>query len=198
MVARVDGVFGSGRPFPAEMVDASMTVREPVVQARKRLVIASPALQIIAGNQSSGSSRTIDAPWLLPTQNVGGVVRLSTKTRRIFVNFGSRYSTMAPLFGLRRSTRSVYSPPAQASPFLSEATSYGHDSPDGAIHSSKRPAFVSYMPMRFARFSPNHRRPTPSSMPRRGADAGVGVGYTAIFPVLASMYPMSPRPKTVK
>jgi hypothetical protein len=34
----------------------------------------------------------MEAPWLLPTQNVTGVVELSTKTLRMFVNRGSRYS----------------------------------------------------------------------------------------------------------
>src|SRR5215510_6716123 len=72
---------------------------------------------------SRGSSFTIDAPWLLPTQKVGGVVELSTKTRRTFVNRGRRYSTISPLFGLSRRMRSLYSPPDHASPFLSAVTS---------------------------------------------------------------------------
>jgi hypothetical protein len=38
--------------------------------------------------QSSGPSLMIEAPWLLPTQNVTGVVELSTNTRRILVNLG--------------------------------------------------------------------------------------------------------------
>ena len=33
---------------------------------------------------------TIDAPWLLPAQNVTGVVELSTYTRRILVERGMR------------------------------------------------------------------------------------------------------------
>src|SRR5882672_10915934 len=49
--------------------------------------------------QSSGSSLTIEAPWLLPTQQVTGVVELSTKTRRTLVGRGSRYSTDAPVRG---------------------------------------------------------------------------------------------------
>src|SRR5207247_2486649 len=73
-------------------------------------------------NYSSGSSLMIDAPWLLPTQNVTGVVELSTKTRRTFVSRGRRYSTNSPVLGLRRSTRSLNSPPDQASPFLSAIT----------------------------------------------------------------------------
>src|SRR5215469_14200705 len=83
--------------------------------------------------QFKGSSFTIDAPWLLPTQNVTGVVELSTNTRRTFVNRGRRYSTNSPVLGLRRCTVSVNSPPDQASPFLSAVTSYGHDPGVGAV-----------------------------------------------------------------
>jgi hypothetical protein len=43
------------------------------------------ALFVCALRQSSGSTLMIAAPWLLPTQKVGGVVELSTKTRRILV-----------------------------------------------------------------------------------------------------------------
>ena len=38
---------------------------------------------------SSGSTLTIEAPWLLPAQKVTGVVELSTNTRRILVLRGS-------------------------------------------------------------------------------------------------------------
>src|SRR5262245_57744139 len=154
--------------------------------------------QLIQRSYSRGSSFTIEAPWLLPTQKVGGVVELSTKTRRTFVNRGRRYSTISPLFGLSRRMRSLYSPPDHASPFLSAVTSSGHDSGFGAIHSWKRSLRVSYIPMRFALFSPNQSLPATSSMPRRGAELGVGVGYTEVFPVFASMCPISPRPNTVK
>ena len=40
-------------------------------------------------SQSSGSTLTIEAPWLLPIQNVTGLVELSTNTRRMLVVFGS-------------------------------------------------------------------------------------------------------------
>jgi hypothetical protein len=40
--------------------------------------------------QSSGSILTMEAPSLLPTQKLTGVVELSTKTRRILVERGSR------------------------------------------------------------------------------------------------------------
>jgi hypothetical protein len=39
---------------------------------------------------SSGSTLTIDAPWLLPAQNVTGVVELSTNTRLILVVRGNK------------------------------------------------------------------------------------------------------------
>src|SRR5581483_7069888 len=73
--------------------------------------------------QSSGSSLTIEAPWLLPTQKLTGVVRLSTNTRRILVERGSRYSTNPPVLGSSRSTRSLTIEPVQASPLRSSATS---------------------------------------------------------------------------
>src|SRR5581483_12496829 len=118
----------------------------------------------------------MDAPWLLPIQNVTGVVALSTNTRRIFVKRGRRYSVISLLFGLMRSTRSLNSPPDQTSPFLSAVASYGQDSGDGACHSLKEFVRVSNMPTRLARFSPNHSRPAASIMPRRGAELRVGVG----------------------
>ena len=40
--------------------------------------------------QSSGSTLMIEAPWSLPVQNVTGVVELSTKTLRMFVDLGRR------------------------------------------------------------------------------------------------------------
>ena len=39
---------------------------------------------------SSGSTFTSEAPWLLPVQNVTGVVELSTNTRLILVLRGNR------------------------------------------------------------------------------------------------------------
>jgi hypothetical protein len=44
---------------------------------------------VVGISQSSGSTFTIEAPWLLPTQKVTGVVELSTQTRRTLVFFGS-------------------------------------------------------------------------------------------------------------
>src|SRR5262245_21712450 len=73
--------------------------------------------------QSIGSTLTIEAPWLLPTQKVTGLVELSTNTRRILVVFGNRYSTNSPVLGSSRDTRSLSIEPVQASPFLSVTTS---------------------------------------------------------------------------
>src|SRR5262249_58257482 len=86
---------------------------------------SAPALASVgAAGESSGSSLTIDAPWLLPTQKVTGVVRLSTKTRRTLVARGRVYSMKRPVAGSSRRMRSLYSPPLQTLPFLSAGTSY--------------------------------------------------------------------------
>src|SRR5262249_58672471 len=73
--------------------------------------------------QFSGSSLMIEAPWLLPTQKVTGVVVLSTNTRRMLVERGSRYSTNWPVLGSSRETRSFIIDPVHTSPFLSSTTS---------------------------------------------------------------------------
>src|SRR6266850_2497606 len=117
----------------------------------------------------------IDAPWLLPTQNVTGVVELSTNTRRMLVDRGNRYSVNSPLSGRSRSTRSVDIDPVHASPFLSTVTSYGADHGVGVGHSLNVSALVSNIPMRLPRYSPNQRRSCASIMPRRGADPAVGM-----------------------
>jgi len=54
--------------------------------------------------QSSGSTLTIRWSWLLPTQNVVGVVDLSTNTVRILVSDGIRYCTALPVLGSSRTT----------------------------------------------------------------------------------------------
>src|SRR5690242_13514519 len=76
-------------------------------------------------DQSSGSTFTIEGPWLLPTQKVTGVVQLSTHTRRTLVFFGRCYSVACPVFGSSRTTRSFAMPAVHSSPFLSGITSYG-------------------------------------------------------------------------
>src|SRR5258708_9850024 len=80
-------------------------------------------LTAVGDPQSIGSTFTIEAPWLLPTQNVTGVVELSTNTRRMLVVFGNRYSMNSPVLGFSRDTRSLNIEPVQASPFLSVTTS---------------------------------------------------------------------------
>jgi hypothetical protein len=50
---------------------------------------AFPEASRVAVAQSCGSTLTIEAPWLLPTQKVTGVVELSTHTRRTLVNLGN-------------------------------------------------------------------------------------------------------------
>ena len=47
--------------------------------------------RFVAQAQSSGSTFTILWSWLLPTQNVTGVVELSTNTVRMLVSDGIRY-----------------------------------------------------------------------------------------------------------
>ena len=46
---------------------------------------------------SNGSSLIREEPWLLPTQKVAGFVELSTSTRRMLVDRGSRYSVNSPV-----------------------------------------------------------------------------------------------------
>src|SRR5215475_1340414 len=79
----------------------------------------------VVESQSSGSTRTSLWSWLLPTQNVTGVVELSTNTVRMLVSPGIRYCTAVPVFGSTRTTRSVYMVEAHNSPFLSKLARYG-------------------------------------------------------------------------
>src|SRR5438093_841057 len=79
-----------------------------------------------AAAQSSGSIFTIRWSWLLPTQNVVGVVELSTNTVRMLVSDGIRYCTALPVLGSSRTTRSVCIVDAQISPFLSKLARYGY------------------------------------------------------------------------
>src|SRR5262245_15867231 len=72
---------------------------------------------------STGSTRISEAPRLLPIQNAGGVLPLSTFTRRMFVIRGSRYSTTSPVFVFTRTTRSLFMPPAHAKPVRSAMAS---------------------------------------------------------------------------
>src|SRR5215510_7249720 len=84
-----------------------------------------PGLNMHTTAQSSGSTFTILWSWLLPTQNVTGVVELSTNTVRMLVSDGIRYCTACPVLGSSRTTRSVLIVEAQSSPFLSKLARYG-------------------------------------------------------------------------
>src|SRR5215475_14947843 len=94
-----------------------------VLQCKRLLRTSEQALELQP--QSSGSTLTRAAPWLLPTQNVTGVVELSTNTVRMLVSRGSRYSTVSPVLGSSLTARSVCMPPVHISPFLSMAARYG-------------------------------------------------------------------------
>src|SRR5262245_20552504 len=139
-----------------------------------------------------------DAPLLFPTQNVTGVVELSTKTRRTFVLRGSRYSTTSPVLEFSRTMRSVLMLPVQRSPFLSGTTSYGQVHLVGTAHSVNFSLLVSSMATLSPRYSANHRRSCASMWPRRGWESRVGVGSSLILPVWASTRPMFSLPKSIK
>src|SRR6266436_4829850 len=79
-----------------------------------------------AAAQSRGSTFTRRWSWLLPTQNVVGVVDLSTNTVRMLVSDGIRYCTAVPVLGSRRTTRSVCIVETQSSPFRSKLARYGY------------------------------------------------------------------------
>src|SRR5499425_2486523 len=64
--------------------------------------------------------------WLLPTQNVTGIVELSTNTVRMLVSDGIKYCAVWPVLGSSRTTRSVLIVEAQISPFLSKLARYGN------------------------------------------------------------------------
>src|SRR4051812_22246842 len=66
-------------------------------------------------DQSRGSTRTIEAPLLLPTHSTGRGPVSSRKTRRILVERGKRYSTNSPVVGSSRDTWSVSIEPVQTS-----------------------------------------------------------------------------------
>src|ERR1700730_3741388 len=72
---------------------------------------------------SIGSTRTIEAPRLLPTQRTGRGPVSSTNTRRMLVVRGSRYSTICPVLVSSRATWSFSIEPVHASPFFVRTTS---------------------------------------------------------------------------
>src|SRR5262249_22257827 len=116
--------------------------------------------------QSSGSTLTIRWSWLLPTQNVTGVVVLSTNTVRMLVSDGIRYCTAPPLFGSSRTTRSVCIVDAQISPFLSKLARYGYVR-GGRSYTVNFSAFVSNVVTRLPRYSVTTMRSCSSMFMRR-------------------------------
>src|ERR1700680_4084044 len=66
-----------------------------------------------ASCQSNGSTFTIEAPWLLPTQSVGRGPVSCRNTRRILVGRGIKYSVIWPLLLSSRATRSLTIEPVQ-------------------------------------------------------------------------------------
>src|SRR5262245_22708853 len=66
----------------------------------------NPECQVAApADYGSSASTLITVPErLFPIQNVGGLVVLSTLTRRMFVVCGRRYSTVSPVLVLTRTT----------------------------------------------------------------------------------------------
>jgi hypothetical protein len=64
----------------------------------------SPFLTLVLRAYSSGSTLTIAEPWLLPTQSTGRGPVSWTKTRRMLVVRGSRYSVISPLLVSSRDT----------------------------------------------------------------------------------------------
>src|ERR1700756_4353313 len=138
----------------------------------------------------------MEAPWLLPTQKVTGVVELSTNTLRMFVDRGRGYSVNWPLLGSSRVMRSVNIDPVHASPFLSTTTSYGALHGVGSIHSWICSVLGSNIPIAFPLYSANQRRFCESTLPRRGRELAIGVRYTVSFFVFASSFPMFPAEKS--
>ena len=120
---------------------------------------------------SSGSSLTIDAPWLLPTQKVTGVVELSTNTRRTLVCRGSRYSMNWPVVGIQAQDAVVVLAAGPDVAVLVDGDVVGPRARRRrAPIPGTSPVRVSNIPIRSARFSPNQRRSCASIMPRRGPD----------------------------
>src|SRR5580692_741175 len=106
---------------------SSRKLRRYVLGVMPRLLDHPPSRMMTVVNddkrQSSGSTLTIEAPWLLPIHSVPGFLASSTKTRRMLVGRGSGYSVYCPVLTSRRATRSVFIEAVQALPFLSATAS---------------------------------------------------------------------------
>src|SRR6187549_23061 len=142
--------------------------------------------------QSSGSTFTIRWSWLLPTQNVTGVVELSTNTVRMLVSDGIRYCTDLPVLGSSRTTRSVLIVEAQSSPFLSKLARYGYVN-GGRLYSARYfSVLVSNSATLLVRYSVTRMRSWLSICMRRARAFGVGVAYHVTSLVFASSLPRWP------
>src|SRR3954453_19729022 len=142
--------------------------------------------------QSSCSTFTILWSWLLPTQNVVGVVELSTNTVRMLVSDGIRYCTALPVLGSSRTTRSVLIVEAQSSPFLSKLARYGNVN-GGRLYSARYfSVLVSNSATLLVRYSVTRMRSWSSICMRRARAFGVGVAYHVTCNVFASILPRWP------
>src|SRR5262249_18732492 len=126
--ARATSVGGKSRPSALAVLRlmTSSYAALPVFLVITVRALPEAAHDPLAESQSSGSTCTSLWSWLLPTQNVTGVVELSTNTVRMFVSDGMRYCSTAPVFGSSRTTRSVCMVEAHSSPFLSKLARYGN------------------------------------------------------------------------
>src|SRR5436309_12415283 len=119
----------------------------------------------------------MEAPRLFPTQKVGGLVELSTFTRRTLVMRGRRYSVISPVLAFTRTMRSFDIPPVHAYPVLSKTASQGLVQAVGMAYSVNFSVLVSNIPILLPRNSANHNRSWSSMCPRRGPEFGVGVRH---------------------
>src|SRR5262245_58397838 len=111
-------------------------------------------------DQSSGSTLMIAAPWLLPIQSTGRRPVCSTKTRRMLVVRGSRYSVTSPVLVSSRETWSFDIEPVHTSaPPLLGTTSYGLPHGFDSLYSVIRSVAGSNWPMALPPYWANHRRP---------------------------------------
>src|SRR5215471_21005106 len=141
--------------------------------------------------QSRGSTLTIRWSWLLPTQNVTGVVELSMNTVRMLVSDGIRYCTAPPVLGSSRTTRSVCIVEAQSSPFLSKFARYGNVY-SGRLYSVNFSVLVSNSATLLARYSVTSTRFWSSICMRRARACRVGMRYHVTSVVFASILPRCP------
>src|SRR5438876_6617249 len=145
-------------PWAIPATDKASAATKALMETTPFRICIPPLLAPELGYGSSGSTLMIAAPRLLPTQNVGGFVELSTLTRRTLVMRGRRYSFTSPVLVLSRTMRSLDMPPVQAYPALSRIASYGLVHGDGTGYSVNFSVLVSNIPILFPRNSANHRR----------------------------------------